>query len=288
MIYRKGTWLLLVWLGVFLAFPAMASNELSLSPKGDGFLYAENIAPGMVVRRVLRVHNKGTETADLFLKVTRVEAALFASYLDWYVRDKESGKLLMGGYGDRFTLQSLSQAEDAFVDRLAADESKQLEISVRVNTALGNEFQGKTLSFDLRYALRAESGSKKKPPLRQGVSLGGTGVTSEEDFLKYTLQEDKGEVKGVEQSVVDITPPCRALLVWQQSLLVVIFAAGFLFGRKVEYAMGRRSSLWKGLWILSALVTWFELDECRSTLWMPCVLLLVALLLWQKRIKKKV
>jgi hypothetical protein len=166
---------ILFFSSLFMAGTARAEIKISADFENDPLFDVKDAYPGYSKTKEVEVSNVGTDAQDLYLNIDNVTDHDFADQIKFYLKDKSSGKYLIGGSGDRFTLKDINNAGNVFVERLEPGESDRYEMKLKMNEDAGNEFQDKKTKFDIAFGFTGESISPSTPlPLRPGTVAGGT------------------------------------------------------------------------------------------------------------------
>ncbi len=252
--------------GLFLVSPVLAADELDLDRNDDEWFGVENMMPGESATEEFCAQNDhATEAGDYFLNIDDVADGDLANRLKFYLRDKSSGKYLIGGSGDRFTVDEMNSAGDVFIERLEPGEENCYSMKIKFDEDAGDDFQDREVTFDFNFTLVSEVAAGVTPPFRLGVPEGGVEPTPEEiaeDFPAVAGAEtaEEGEVAGAAG-----TAACTSWPLWAWILLLVAHT-GITNVKQLFHGLVIRqwgSALQAGS-AAGALLSWYLYDGCRS------------------------
>jgi hypothetical protein len=174
----------------------------------------------------------------------------------------------VGGSGDRMTLKDMNDDGNAFVERMAAGDSTDYEIRVKLKTDTGNEFQNEEIdSFKVGMAF-FDLPNPASPPYRSGQLPGG----NEEGAVEGVTSNDNNEAGPVEGGVVSgEQTECRSWPLWAWILSAIIYAVIFLWSIFSDLEKQRKERKicwgWPLIFIIGAFLFWYNFDKCEQHKW---------------------
>ena len=275
---------LFVWL---VSTPAVWAQGVDISWFGDRnpAISATGMAPGEKAEHPVSVRNDQPDPMDVYINIDRSSDPAFddefAKKLKFYVIDRNTGRFLAGGQGDRMNLKEAVEAGDIFLERLDSGEKNVYLIRVRFDKDAGNEFQNRGLKFDITMKVSGELTEKTTPappPLRPGQVLGGNqppagevlGAKDENTFSpQSSAPEAEAAVKG--------KTVCQGALPWwvwwlSPFVFAVVFNLGLLGRRRLTEHLFRLAAL------IGMIGFWLVYDNCRDYWWTLIVSAVLALI----------
>lgn len=251
----------------FGASSVQAAGLISVDFEDDPLFEIDNFYPGMSVAKDVTVKNDDAVERDLYVTMSGMDNGDFADQVGFYVIKKSSGKYFVGGEGDRMTLEDMDDDGNAFVERMAAGDSTDYEIKVKLKTNTGNEFQNEEIdSFEVGLAF-SDLPNPPAPPYRPGQLPGGNeegvveGVESESSEQN---QENPGVVSGEQTD-------CRSWPLWPWISSAIIYAILFLwslFNNFKDHMKERKIRwIWPLIIALGTFLFWYNFDKCEQHKW---------------------
>ena len=272
--------------------PVKAASLINVDFEDDPIFDIDNFYPGMSVSKEVSVKNEDATERDLYITMSGVDNGDFSDQINFYVIKKSSGKFFVGGSGDRMTLKDMDGDGNAFVERMAAGDSTDYEVRVKLKTDTGNEFQNEEInSFKVGMAF-SDLPNPASPPYRPGQLAGG----NEEGEVEGVESNDNGEAGPVEDGVVSgEQDECHSWPLWAWILSAIIYAIVFLWsvfsGLEKQRKEREIRRGWPLIFIIGAFLFWYNFDKCERFQWFvifTTIFSALSYLYYLKIFKKKV
>lgn len=283
-----------------IGLPTQALADDSISVKwnnsngdsiGDDELFdADNIYPGWSESKTIYVKNNSIRRdTNLFFELDVKGDKKLAKELKLYVtRLGDNKSVRIGGPGDRYDLDSADE-KSLFLDELSMDSGKRYRIKIKFDKNAGNEFQGLSTNFDVKFQIEAIEGSgaaaqilaNQNRPIAIAENLTDEQVEAAEvDVLgdntptiseKGAETDSTGTVKGISKNCknTDKNPWLVALAV----LATVIAINGWKDSRGKGYGW-KLDALAVGILLLG----WYCLESCHLLRWVPISAILIGII----------
>lgn len=277
----------------FGAVSVQAAGMISVDFEDSPLFEIDNFYPGMSVSKNVSVKNEDAVERDLYITMSGMDNDDFADQINFYVIKKSSGKFFVGGSGDRMTLKDMDEDGNAFVERMAAGDSTDYEIRVKLKTDTGNEFQNEEIdSFKVGMAF-FDLPNPASPPYRPGQLAGG----NEEGEVEGAESNDNEEAEPVEEDgvVSGEQNECHSWPLWAWILSAIIYAIVFLWsifsGLEKQRKERNVRRVWPTILVIGAFLFWYNFDKCERFQWFiifAAIFSVLSYLYYLKIFKKKV
>ncbi|MFA4818102.1 MAG: hypothetical protein WC608_05310 [Parcubacteria group bacterium] len=276
------------------ALPAQAGPDISVS-FGAGFpLNKINAAPGDSVSGNFAVTNHTGDTQSLMINL-KIQQGVWQALTDNIEEKllikikKPNGTFATMPNGN--TEQFLSEInDDPFTfDTIHGPDghTKTYELSATFDVNAGNEYQGKTVIFDIIAGIHTTPTASGG-----GGGGGGGGGAPETGLLAVTFTAGgapggltgggvigPGEVQGaVEEEVAGAETGCSEWPLWVWLLILAIFTGVFNYISFYNYKERKDFRwFWQLALTVAVFLVWLYFDKCDLYLWFPYVLIILGL-----------
>ncbi|MFA6048024.1 MAG: hypothetical protein WCV59_03125 [Parcubacteria group bacterium] len=264
---------------------AQAAVSLDVSGVHDHMFSEDNIYPGWTDSHTVNVKNTsdGSEVIDVYATFDITDNSDLTKKIHLYVIREADNKYMLGGVGDRITLDE-ADGDRIFIDRLDAGESEDYKIKLRFDSDAGNEYQELSSDFDIDLGFESDEVPGGGTPLPKVVS----GEKPPEEVAGVSTPEEGAENQGAQ---LGAETTCQS---WPQWIwIVAILAYALILLKYLQNNYKAEKMVWKfGLvWTVAAVTFWYFRDKCREYQWFLYGSIIIAvasyfIYLWM--LKKKV
>jgi len=175
-------------------------SDCKQTPNNSPLFLEDNIKPLWSVTKVVEIVNKYNQNRFLTLRIKDIPNNSFnrndslAKVLKMKIKEQESGKELWTG-----SLREMNREKSIRLSDIPKKGSRSYIFEVTMGN-VGNEFQAKTVKFDIYLSFKSEKGPENHPIIienpRNGNVLGGHHIRNIFDFCKRYYLEVMSRYKG--------------------------------------------------------------------------------------------
>lgn len=250
-----------------------AAVSIDVSGTHDHMFSNDNIYPGWTDSHAINIKNtsNNSEVVDVYANFEITDNSNLTKKIHLYVIRESDNKYMLGGLGDRITLDG-ADGNKIFIDRLNAGKDNDYKIKFRFDSDAGNEYQNLNTDFNINLRFESDEVSGGGTPLPREVS----GQTPQEEVQGvYTPEEEspnQGEQLGAESEKI-----CSGWPQWAWILALLVYAG--VLARYLRRGYIQEKIVWKFavIWTMVTAASWYFFDKCLEYKWFLYSFIIIAI-----------
>lgn len=291
--FKKHITITLIAFFILCGSTAQAENKLDIeylsgsNINEDNLFKADHIYPGWSKSETIRITNESKDDeVNLYFNFKTKEKSRLAKKLKIYVIRKSDNNYRIGGEGDRKNLKEINNG-NLYTDHLDPEESSLYKIKIVFDKDAGNEYQGKSVKFNLNFKIeeRVNEDATEEEIFEAQGRADFTGLPPEESNEKNQVtveNQDNSEVAGAQsestdENIMGAQDSCQSWSLKTWILILIAYFTIFNFNNFYKLSANHKKIRW--FWQLTytalTIVIWYLFDNCRYFTWLPIVTVLL-------------